>query len=343
MKGTILVGTASQGFLRSVDDGASWHRLGLKEAIEFDGVVRSVVVHPHDPRVVLAGADSGLCISTDGGAHFSLVDSPMNGQAVWSIAIDPANPSYIYAGTGAPSRAAMFRSTDAGKSWQRLSPEIPEFCQGVNRPRILTIYIDPSDTAQVWFGVEEGGLWRSGDHGATWHRMDPDCGITNSDIHSISMLPASGQQPHRIFVATVNSVFTSTDGGKAWTGAASKDRFEGLYYTRTVQPLAGDGALMLAVGDGTPGTKSRLYRSTDRGDSWAPVLLHAEPNSTFWAFGLHPADPDLVFAGTKYGDLFRSLDGGRSWFKEWRAFPEITAVAWTPFEAPVRAHPRSIT
>jgi len=135
MKGTILVGTASQGFLRSVDDGASWHRLGLKEAIEFDGVVRSVVVHPHDPKTILAGADSGLCISTDGGAHFSLVDSPMNGQAVWSIAIDPANPSYIYAGTGAPSRAAMFRSTDSGKSWQRLSPEIPEFCQGVNRPQ----------------------------------------------------------------------------------------------------------------------------------------------------------------------------------------------------------------
>ncbi len=343
MKGTILVGTASQGFLRSVDDGATWHRLGLKEAIEFDGVVRSVAVHPRDPKVILAGADAGLCISNDGGAHFTRVDSPMNGQAVWSIVIDPVDPSHMYAGTGAPSRAAMFRSTDGGTTWERRSPEIPEFCQGVNRPRILTICVDPSDTAQVWFGVEEGGLWRSGDHGATWHRVDKDYGITNSDIHCISMLPPAAKQPQRTYVATVNSIFTSTDGGKSWSGAASKDRFEGLYYTRAVQPLAGDGALMLAVGDGTPGTRSRLYRSTDRGDSWVPALLHAEPNSTFWAFGVHSADPDLVFAGTKYGDLFRSLDGGRSWFKEWRAFPEITAIAWTPFEAPVRAHPRSIT
>ena len=56
-----------------------------------------------------------------------------------------------------------------------------------------------------------------------------------------------------------------------------------------------------------------------------------------------PPIPKLLFAGTKYGDLFRSLDGGASWFKEWRAFPEITAVAWTPFEAPVQAHPQSIT
>ena len=40
--------------------------------------------------------------------------------------------------------------------------------------------------------------------------------------------------------------------------------------------------------------------------------------------------------------LFRSTDGGRSWFKEWRDFSEITAVAWTPYAAPVTAHPQSI-
>lgn len=342
MHGTILVGTASQGILRSVDDGATWHRLGLKEAIEFDGVVRSLAVHPTDPSRVLAGADAGLCVSTDGGAHFSLIDSPMNGMAVWSIAIDPIDPSYIYAGTGAPSRAVMFRSTDGGKMWERLSPDIPEFCQGVNRPRILTICVDPADTAQVWFGVEEGGAWRSFDHGSTWKRIDQDGAISSSDIHAIAILAPDKAQPRTTFVLTVNSVYTSTDDGRTWSGVASKSRFEGMYYTRTVQPVPGGDVLMLAIGDGTPGTRSKLYRSVDRGATWAPALLHAAPNSTFWAFGVHSADPALLFAGTKYGDLFRSVDGGASWFKEWRAFPEITAVAWTPFEAPVRAHPQSI-
>jgi hypothetical protein len=61
-----------------------------------------------------------------------------------------------------------------------------------------------------------------------------------------------------------------------------------------------------------------------------------------WAFGAHPSDRRLVFAGTKYGHLLRSMDGGRSWFKEWRDFSEITAVAWTPFVAPVKAHAQSI-
>jgi photosystem II stability/assembly factor-like uncharacterized protein len=342
MQGTILVGTAGQGILRSVDDGATWHRLGLKEAIEFDGVVRSLAVHPTDPSRVLAGADAGLCLSTDGGAHFSLIDSPMNGMTVWSIAIDPSNPSYIYAGTGAPSRAVMFRSVDGGKRWERLAPEIPEFCRGVNRPRILTICVDPADGAQVWFGVEEGGAWRSFDHGATWKRVDDEGAISNPDIHAIAILPPGKAEPRAIFVLTVNSVFTSVDDGKAWDGVASKSRFDGMYYTRTVQPVAGGEALMLAIGDGTPGTRSKLYRSVDRGATWTPALLHTAPNSTFWAFGVHAADPMLVFAGTKYGNLFRSIDGGASWFKEWRDFSEITAIAWTPFHAPVQAHPQSI-
>ena len=327
MRGTILVGTASQGILRSVDDGATWHRLGLKEAIEFDGVVRCLAVHPTDPSRVLAGADAGLCLSTDGGAHFSLIDSPMNGMAVWSVAIDPLDPSYIYAGTGAPSRAVMFRSVDGGKKWERLSPEIPEFCRGVNRPRVLTICVDPVDGAKVWFGVEEGGAWRSFDHGATWKRIDEDSAISNPDIHAIAILPPDGKrQPGIAFVLTVNSVFTSTDDGKAWAGVPSKSRFDGMYYTRTIQPLPGSDVLMLAIGDGTPGTRSKLYRSVDRGATWSPALLYAAPNSTFWAFGVHAADPALLFAGTKYGDLFRSVDGGASWLREWRAFPELSLI-----------------
>ncbi|WP_454694602.1 WD40/YVTN/BNR-like repeat-containing protein [Achromobacter aegrifaciens] len=345
MQGTILVGTAGQGILRSVDDGASWHRLGLKEAIEFDGTVRALAVDPADPRRVFAGADAGMCVSTDGGAHFTRVDSPMNGMTVWAIAVDAKDPRRMYAGTGAPSRAAMFRSVDGGASWQRLSPELPEFCRGVNRPRILSVCVDPDDGREVWFGVEEGGLWHSRDGGDSWSRQDDEGNadaIANPDIHCVAVLPATASAPKTAMVLTVNSVYLSEDG-RRWDGVASKSRFDGMYYTRTVQALPDDpDALLLAIGDGTPGTRSKIYRSSDRGRNWQPALLHTAPNSTFWAFGVHAADPGLAFAGTKYGHLFRSTDGGRSWFKEWRDFSEITAVAWTPYAAPVAAHPQSI-
>jgi photosystem II stability/assembly factor-like uncharacterized protein len=342
MQGTILVGTAGQGILRSVDDGATWHRLGLKEAIEFDGTVRALAVDPQDPKRVFAGADAGICLSTDGGAHFGRLESPANGMTVWSLAVDPSNPQHVFAGTGAPSRAAMFHSGDGGATWQRLPVELPEFCRGVNRPRILTICVDPDNGRDVWFGVEEGGAWRSRDRGETWQRVDGEgSSIASGDIHAISILPATASAPKTHLVLTVNSVYTSTDDGATWAAASSRARFDGMYYTRTVQPVAGD-RLLIAIGDGTPGTRSQIYHSGDRGATWARSTQHTAPNSTFWAFGAHPADPALLFAGTKYGHLFRSTDGGRSWFKEWRDFSEITSVAWTPFAAAITAHPQSI-
>lgn len=344
MNGTILVGTAGQGILRSADDGATWHRLGLREAIEFDGTVRSLAVDPVDPSRVFAGADAGLCISVDGGARFSRVESPMNGQTVWSIAYSPRDPRLMYAGTGAPSRARMYRSRDGGATWTTLPVELPEFCGGVNRPRILAVCCHPDRTDEVWFGVEEGGAWRSRDAGDQWERIDrPGGGINNSDIHSIAILPAAGATAARIIVATVNAVCISDDDGARFTFQRSQERFDGLYYTRTVQPLDAAGErLLIALGDGTPGTRTRIYRSEDRGANWSPTVLHAAPNSTVWVFGAHPSDRDLLFAGTKYGHLLRSTNGGRSWYKEWRDFSEITAVAWTPFVAPLKAHAQSI-
>jgi photosystem II stability/assembly factor-like uncharacterized protein len=343
MTATVLVATAGQGILRSNDDGKTWHRLGLTEPIEFDGIVRALAVDPVTPSRIYAGADSGLCISDDGGAHWHRPDNILNGQTVWSIAVDPAHPSVLYAGTGAPSRSALFKSTDAGQTWTRTAPEFPEFCAGVNRPRLLTICVDPDDSNNVWYGVEEGGAWRSRDAGVTWTRVDgPNTAIRNSDIHAIAVLPATATRPKTTLVLSVNAVYVSEDDGRTWDGRLSRDRFDGLYYTRTVTQLpTPDGDLLMAIGNGTPGSLSRIYRSTDRGYEWTEMELATPPNSTFWALGVNAADPELVYAGTKYGHLFCSRDGGRHWTKQWRDFSEITAVAWTPFEAPLVAHAQS--
>ena len=155
-----MVATAGQGILRSNDDGQTWHRLGLKEAIEFDGVVRALAVHPSRPERVYAGADCGLCISDDGGAHWRRAQGAVSGMTVWSIAIDPNDARVLYAGTGAPSRSALFKSTDAGETWSRLPPEMPEFCQGVNRPRMPgTVCVEDIDNHFAdWMAVHPGPL-----------------------------------------------------------------------------------------------------------------------------------------------------------------------------------------
>ncbi len=335
MHGTVLVATAGQGVLRSSDDGVTWYRIPLGQDVEFDAVVRCLAVHPADPGVVFAGADIGLARSGDAGVTWSRVSSPFDGMQVWSIAIDPADPDSMLAGTGAPSRAAVFRTVDGGISWDRLPPEIPERCAGVSRPRILTIAWDQADGTSAWFGIEEGGLWRSRDRGTTWERTDgtpkslPE-GVTNSDIHCVTILDGP---PKTIVCAVVNALFVSQDDGVTWTRTDTRAVW-GIYYTRLVTRLPGSDALLLGIGDGTPGTRTRIFRSDDLARTWTEATLDVPANSTVWAFGTHAADPDLVFAGTKYGHLFRSADGGRSFAKQWREFPEITDVAWTPAIAP---------
>jgi len=340
MKGTMLVATASQGVIRSNDDGRTWQRTPLDQALEFDGVTRSIAVHPTRPHTVFVGADVGLVRSDDAGATWVRVRGPFDDHHLWTISIDPVEPDVMLVGSGAPSRARVWRSTDGGAGWELLPPEIPEFCAGVSRPRILASTIDPADRGQMWFGIEEGGLWHSTDRGVSWQRIDDTRRtaahrgtpgpVTNSDVHAILVHPGD---PATHLVVTVNALWTSTDGGSSWFCRIAADEF-GLRYARTVAALADGSALLFACGDATPGTETRIYRSTDGGTGWEPTELVDRPGSTVWGFGVHPDDPDLVLAGTKYGDLLRSTDGGRSWHAEWRSFPEISAVAWTPEISP---------
>lgn len=158
-QGTLLVATAGQAVMRSADGGQTWHCLGLRRALEFDAVVRSLCIDPATPNVVYAGADIGLCISRDTGNTWERVDTPFNGQRVWKVAVDPADSRRVFVGTDAPSRAVLWRTLDGGRTWSRAPVDIPEFCAGVNRPRLLAFAFDPVDRMQLWFGLEERGLF----------------------------------------------------------------------------------------------------------------------------------------------------------------------------------------
>jgi len=194
---------------------------------------------------------------------------------------------------------------------------------------MLTIAIDPNDAHDVWVGVEEGGLYRTRDGGDSWKRIDADRpgGVRNSDVHSIVILPGP---PRTILVMVVNAVYSSTDDGETWSVMSPREKW-GLYYSRVLTRKPGsDREVFMGIGDGTPGATALFLRSSDCGASWLPMPFPQQPNSVIWTIGTNPADPNLVLAGTKYGHLFRSLDGGKSWRKEWREFSEITEATWIP-------------
>lgn len=339
--GTLLVATVGQAVIRSSDDGRTWHRLGVNQQLEFDAITRSLSFSPQAPSTLFVGADIGLCISSDTGGTWARVESPFDGQTVWKVAVDPLDPQRIFVGTGAPSRAVLWRTLDGGATWYRVPVEIPEFCDGVNRPRLLAFAYDPTDRNQVWFGLEEGGLFHSRDGGDTFERKDDRLlWDFNSDVHNIVVLPNQGQKV--IVVVCVNAVYRSLDEGQTWTGIVAKEAF-GLYYARAMNaPLGSESTLYLSISDGTPGTTSKVLVSRDAALSWEVLPLPQQPNSCVWAIAFNPENPRQIVAGTKYGHLFTSENGGDSWQKHWREFSEIADVAWTPAVAVIKAGHQSV-
>ncbi|MDE2348627.1 MAG: glycosyl hydrolase [Gammaproteobacteria bacterium] len=326
---TLLVATDGQAVLRSHDDGATWRRIQVDQDLEFDDRVRCLLPDPRTPGAVFAGAETGLFRSEDCGTNWHRIDCALNAFAVWRLVVDAKNPDIMYAGTGSPSRAIFFRSRDAGKRWERTSLEMPPKCKGVSRPRMLAMAIDPDDAGDVWVGVEEGGLFRTRDGGDSWTRIDAERagGIRNSDVHSIVVLRGP---PKTIIVMVVNALYISTDDGNTWSETNVREKW-GIYYSRVLARKPGsDQEVFMGIGDGTPGTTAMFLRSTDRGTSWVHSPFPVQPNSVIWTIGTNAANPNVVLAGTKYGHLFRSLDGGISWRKEWREFSEITDVTWIP-------------
>lgn len=323
--GAILVGTIGQGVMMSTDDGEDWIRANVRQGMHSDCIVKCLLADRWRPDVVYAGTDMGLYRSDNRGATWSLLHTPMNGSMVWSMAIDSVDANVMFAGTGTPSKPGIFRTTDGGKTWQQLAVDIAAECPNVGTPRPTGIAIDPTDHRHVWVGLEVDGVRHSADGGETWTRVNGQ--IPNPDVHSVLVVAGP---PKTVFTLVNDEVWRSTDDGKTWHAARAREAFP-WHYPRSVAVKPNDAkTVFVTLGDATPGRTGTVMRSRDAGVTWQNLALSAPPNSAIWTVSIPAAAPELVFAASRHGYLYRSDDGGETWRKLWREFGEVSSILWVP-------------
>lgn len=331
----VYAGTAGHSAWFSADLGQTWVHPNSHSGMYLEARVWAFSTHPADADRLYAGSDMGLFRWDEGRTRWTPLASPM--ADVWAVAQSPADPRLLVAGT---RPAGLYRSTDAGESWQALSvPGVAQFSQ-VNQgaTRVTQILFDPVDAGTLWATIEIGGIFRSRDGGQTWSSQV--AGLVSTDVHGIAIVrDAAGRKT--LFATTNMGLHRSTDDGESWVFRPLDSPWQ---YTRAIVPRCDSAAvLFLTNGNGPPGNTGRLLRSMDHGESWQELPLPGPLNSTPWCVATHPHDPMLVFMATNLGQLFRSSDGGDSWERLPHEFGELRALHWRPTVYPADRPPHSMT
>jgi photosystem II stability/assembly factor-like uncharacterized protein len=190
----------------------------------------------------------------------------------------------------------------------------------------------PGEPGVFYVGAVNGGVWKTNDFGRTWHPIFDE--QPTGSIGAIVVAPSdpnvvyvgSGEGLHRPDLSVGDGIYKSTDAGKTWTHLGLRD---GQQISQMAVDPRDANKLFVAVAGHPYGPNSErgVYRSTDGGQTFQPVLQKNE-NTGAAGVEIDPADPNVVYAtlwearegpwengawnGTD-GGIYKSTDGGQNW------------------------------
>jgi photosystem II stability/assembly factor-like uncharacterized protein len=186
---------------------------------------------------------------------------------------------------------------------------------------VRALAVDPADADRLWLAIEGSGLFRSDDGGRTWARTATELPANATALAAVGERGPSADRTGEGLVlylaSATDGVLASADEGRSWAPASGV--VNGALPTRRVSSLTFDAASgdTAVSPDGRTlrgtlyaGTEQGLFRSVDRGQSWARLSL-AVPVAAIAASGSGGAG--TLLAADREGAIYRSRDRGVTW------------------------------
>jgi tRNA A-37 threonylcarbamoyl transferase component Bud32 len=262
---------------------------------------------------------------------------------IWQICLGrESQPRTMYCGV---EPAALFVSHDGGETWELVRglfdhPHRPRWQPGNGGLCLHTILLGPLNERRMYVAISAGGVYRTDDGGATWQAKNQGIRVAYQPdkypefgqcIHKMVLHPA---RPERIFLQHHWGLYRSDDHGDSWksisNGVPSDFGFAMMMHPRDpdcvyVIPIESDEFRC------TPDGRLRVYRTRNAGASWEPLtrgLPQKEAYKTVLRDGMDTdrLDPAGIYFGTRSGELFGSVDEGKSWKMILSGLPPIVCV-----------------
>jgi photosystem II stability/assembly factor-like uncharacterized protein len=323
---TYYFGAVAGGIFKSTNGGLSWNPVFDHEGVASIG---AIAVASSDPNIIYAGSGEaclrgnisygdGVYKSTDGGQSWKNVGLK-DSRHIGAVLIDPRNPDIVLVAAlghawGPNSERGVFRTTDGGKTWQRVLYKDDD-------TGAVSLAFDPKNSsivyASLWqvrrqpwnfnSGGPGSGLYKSTDGGVTWTHLTGH-GLPDGNLGRIGV-SVSGADSNRVYAlieAKEGGLYRSDDAGKNWTRVNEDERYRqrAWYYMHVfADPQQADTVYVLNTG---------AFRSNDGGKTFQ--LLPA-PHGDHHGLWIDPTNPQRLI-NSNDGGVTISVDGGRTWSQQ---------------------------
>ena len=324
----------AQAYAGDFDSILRWRNIGPHRG----GRTRAVAGVPSQPNVFyMAPVNGGVFKSTDYGRTWQPIFDDQPTASVGAIAVAPANPNVVYAGSGEglhrPDLSVgdgIYKSVDAGKTWTHLGLR--------DGQQIAQLAVDPKNADRLFVAVaghpygpnEERGVFRSVDGGKTFEKVlyrnenvgASDVQIDPSDpaiVYTALWDSREGPWENGIFNGDKGGIFKSADGGKTWR-QLTKGLPGNIVQANIAIAPSSPKSLFAAV---RTKTIAKLYRSDDGGETWSGTTDDPRPGLGIGGGDLpvvrfDPKNPQIVYSASVV--CWKSTDGGKTW-DGWRGAP----------------------